>query len=250
MPMYVAPFLAFLSSEKRPPGYRERRGYYLRVFTQWCEATDKDPLTDINGADLIRYRGDLLDARHHSYVREAMRTLLEFYDWAVAARLISANPARQVERDLLAVPTLNGEQQQAVLKAAADDPLTLATVILLLRTGLRLSEMCELNLQDVDLDDVSPRLTVRRGKTGSRVVPLSKTVRATLRGYLRQRPSAEHHGFFLLGSPPRRLRPGDVHLIVSRIGARVGLKRLTAHLLRLTCLNVQPQQPPVERRNP
>ncbi len=245
--MHDTPFLQFLSSQK--PGYRGRRRYYLRVFAQWCEAADKDPLTGMDGADLIRYRGDLLNTRHDAHVREVMRTLLEFYDWAVAARLVLANPARQVERDLLATPTLDEEEQRAVLKAAADDPLALAIVVLLLRAGLRLGEMCELNLPDVDLDSASPRLVVRRGKTGSRVVPLGGTMRDTLQAYLTQRPRADHHGFFLLGSPPHRLRAGDVHLLVSRIGARAGLKRLTAHLLRLACLinsNPERQRPPVK----
>jgi len=79
---------------------------------------------------------------------------------------------------------------QATQTTERDDLLDRAWFYLLGETGLRLSEVCDLRLGDIDL--AAQRLTVRQGKENrDRTVPLSPTLLATLRAYLPARGAAQ-----------------------------------------------------------
>jgi site-specific recombinase XerD len=79
---------------------------------------------------------------------------------------------------------------QATQTGERDDLLDRAWFYLFSEAGLRLSEVCDLRLGDIDL--AARRLTVRQGKENrDRTVPLSPTLLATLRAYLPVRGVAQ-----------------------------------------------------------
>ena len=127
-------------------------------------------------------------------------------------------------------------------KAAAGDPVSLrdsALIELLYASGLRVSELCGLDIDDVDLD----RLTVRVLGKGSkeRVVPFGVPAHSALVDYLREgrptllaRSQAQHHAVFL-GARGGRLNPRSVYNVVSRLLAGIpGGTAAGPHTLRHT----------------
>ncbi len=104
-------------------------------------------------------------------------------------------------------------------------------VLLLYGTGLRVSELCNLKIKDVDLD--RGIITVRGGKGAKdRIVPLSKPVIEEIREYLASR---NDNSEYLLVEERRekkdRISPKTVWYILNKYGKRIGIK-VTPHMLR------------------
>jgi integrase/recombinase XerD len=71
-----------------------------------------------------------------------------------------------------------------VERAIREAPLPFRLMFTILReTGMRASEVCQLQVRDVVLDSGRERLHVREGKTGERIVTLTSNTHArTIRG--------------------------------------------------------------------
>ncbi len=110
-----------------------------------------------------------------------------------------------------------------------------AMFLLMLRSGLRISEVAALRLSDLYLEEASPRL-VARGKGGKeRSVYLSPQAEKALRLYLADRPSIACDHLFLsyLG---KGLSTTAIHKRLMRYRDQAGVD-LTAHRLRHTFAN-------------
>lgn len=108
-------------------------------------------------------------------------------------------------------------------------------------TGLRVSELCALRRQEIDLEGGS--VTVYRGKGGkSRVVRLDSAAAAALAAYWRARGDAAlgrvgalpaFSGRDELGRPGRPISPRTVQALVARLGRAAGLETtITPHSFR------------------
>ena len=129
--------------------------------------------------------------------------------------------------------TYSAVQMRAVLEAAPVGWSRLAVQILL-GTGMRLSELAELTLEDIEDDGELCFLKIRSGKGAKfRRVPCSSRLRRELLRYLnRQRPDAKHPHLLIT----RRSEPADMHAIANllrRIYYKVGF-RVHAHKFRHT----------------
>ena len=76
-----------------------------------------------------------------------------------------------------------------------------AMFVLMLRCGLRIAEVANLQLQQLYLDEASPRLQVFGKNSKERTVYLSPQVRFTLQAWLAERPAVEDDCFLELPGP-------------------------------------------------
>jgi integrase/recombinase XerC len=113
-----------------------------------------------------------------------------------------------------------------------------ALVSMLARAGLRVSEAVSLNVEDVEINERSGWVLVRRGKgRKERKVPLSLEARRALKEYLQVRPRPkEGAGGLFLSKSRQRMRPKSVQRMVRDAAGRAGIKgkRVTPHVLRHT----------------
>jgi integrase/recombinase XerD len=115
-----------------------------------------------------------------------------------------------------------------------------AMVLAMLLGGLRRCEVLGLRLGDVNAGE--RRLFIARGKGGrERIVPVSTRFFGALGEYLEvERPSeAATEACFVVLKGPRRglaLSPAGLDEVLDGARARAGLRRLTCHQLRHTCL--------------
>ncbi len=101
--------------------------------------------------------------------------------------------------------------------------------------GLRVSELCGLDLRDVLFDEELVRVFGKGGK--ERMVPILGTAAAYLQAYIDDwRPALMARGrpsqAVFLGNKGTRITRQAVHAIVARYGARVDLRGLHPHTLR------------------
>ena len=115
-----------------------------------------------------------------------------------------------------------------------------AVALLLLNTGIRISECAQLDEHDVCIAGRRHRIVVRNGKGERyREIPLNAEAKEALREWLQER-SKKFEGTdsddALFQNPQgRRLSTSSLDLIVRKIGESCGVP-VSAHVLRHTCL--------------
>ena len=254
----------------------ERDEHLVEEFLRWMAVERGRAANTISNyrRDLIRYvaflgeaKKSLLTARE-SDVEEYVRVLQASGDAnASTARRLSAirmmhnflavedrrrdNPASRIEG--VKVPSgvpkpLSLDEVNALLEAMAGDSATemrdRALVEFLYATGARISEACDLNLDDVDLSSRVVRLFGKGSK--ERVVPFGRIAEERLREYISSAGRAQlvpevwsrgtdRDAVFLTNSGKRLNRQKAWH-VVRDAGLRAGITReLSPHVLRHTC---------------
>ena len=217
----------------------------LAQFTEWLARGHVTTLADVDRKLVRRWLASLVERRYarRSVARKAsaIRAMLR---WAAERDVIEASPAEAVATPKLdaTLPRVLKRDDAAALCEAppADEPVGLrdrAVLELLYGSGLRVAELCAL-----DVDDVAPGEQVVRvvGKgRKERRVPLSRPARRALDAYLgdaraalqeRASGSPEVRALFL-NSRGRRLGPRSVHAVVSAY-ASPGARAVGPHTLR------------------
>jgi integrase/recombinase XerC len=157
---------------------------------------------------------------------------------ALAADPSAGLPAPRAPRRLPRPLPVDDCRQLAESGAQTASPRDLALVEVLYGAGLRVAELCGLDLADVDLSRGELRV-LGKGRR-ERVVPLPGAARDALRRYLEEeRTEAQRREPLFVarrrraGEPPRRLDPRDARRILLRRARAVGLPgRVHPHRLR------------------
>ena len=128
------------------------------------------------------------------------------------------------------------EQYKALLYEASDDLRDYAIIMTFLQTGIRLSELASLRLEDVDFEN--RLLTVRQGKgRRDRQIPLVDEEVKALRNYLRHRATELilDDDTLFLAKNGTSLNVSSVKAIVAKYVKKAGIrKRVSVHTLRHT----------------
>ena len=227
---------------------RDRRGHLAR-FAAFLEGRDEDELACVTKNVIDDYMMHLasglapLSARTRNL---RIVTLRGFFAWLHEHDLIADDPSatipygRQPERLPRTLPTV--EVVEKLL--AVPDPRSLVgyrdrvVLELLYQSGLRVGELCALDVSDLDLTNGFAQ--VRRGKGGrGRVVPIGKLAVELVTNYLahvRPKMANASERALIVGRNGPRLSTRGVGRLIDRCAKRVGLEgEVTPHVLRHTC---------------
>lgn len=169
-----------------------------------------------------------------------------FTAWAARKGLIASDPAArlQVPKAKRTLPSVLRQDQAMAAMAAADlgaeqgDPLALRDrliVELLYATGIRVSELCGLDIDDIDTGRRLLRVLGKGNK--QRTVPFGRPAQAALEAWLAGgRPAlatSDSGPALLLGPRGRRLNPRQARTVVHQtVGAVDGAPDIGPHGLR------------------
>jgi integrase/recombinase XerD len=197
------------------------------LFLDWIK---KKP-GDVTAEDLEIYKRYLsLDKKYAKtslYLSiKALQAFFRFLEMDVAEDL---KPPKRGEP----IPRYLSEGEMAtLLKAAAEDDRNEAIILTLGYTGLRLGELCALNVEDVDFaDDV---ITVKSGKGDKgRIVLMEERTKESLGQYLQARRATA--GPLFVSTKGRRINYKAVERLIDKYSKKAGIiKRVTPHVLRHT----------------
>jgi integrase/recombinase XerD len=190
----IIAFLNFCRLEKGlSPNTLESYGRDLQRFAAFVE-TERISLdsSDLGATDAIRSYLDRLqqDGLGNRSAARHLTTLRNFYTFLLREGKMAADPTEHLRapKQWQKIPNfLNLDQIEKILQAP---DLTKPTGVrdramleLLYATGLRVSELCKLNLTDLDLEYGVLRTTGKGNK--QRIVPVGKAALAAVREYLR-----------------------------------------------------------------
>ena len=165
-----------------------------------------------------------------------LAAIREFYRSLKNSGLIDHSPVDRVDtpkRERKARTYLTPEEYNRLLAAAGANPRDFCILTLFIQTGIRISELCELRLDDIDL--ATGMLTVRVGKgMSARSIELEKKgIRAT-KTWLALRLATPYDQLFL-NRDEEPLKEWGVRDLLNKYCKQAGItKRITPHSLRHT----------------
>jgi site-specific recombinase XerD len=237
----------------------------VKKFKAWFESRHGswEPAA-ITPLDLVEYRshlqrtggrrrnGEPPQPASPATVNRALVSLSVFCQWAVRQGIMAMDPAadiKPVEEEELAPRWLDRRQQAAFVRAVQKGGSLRDQAIcgLMLHAGLRVSEVCALNRDDLQLSDRSGWVTIRQGKGNKqRKVPLNVTIRRILESYLKTLPNDQVALF--ASERAERITPRGVQYLVSQYAYDARLEDVTPHTLRHTfCKNLIDQGVSIEQ---
>jgi site-specific recombinase XerD len=200
-------------------------------------------IADLDGCAIlatVRAAADAMPSPSLRCMVTALRSFLRFLHATgrIAVSLVAAVPALKTwPRTALPSVLPAGDARRLVVGCDPSTPRgrrDAAIVVVLLRLGLRASEVARLELDDIDWR--AGEMTIK-GK-GGRLdrLPLPVEVGEAIAAYLREgRPSSTHRSVFLTATAPiRPLSPDGVGSLVYRVCTRAGVARVGPHALRRT----------------
>ncbi len=245
MTHHVENFVAYLAIERGlSDNYQLSTQRSLETFCSWLpeHAGLQDP-GDVQPGHIAEYlawrkRSGLAAA---SIKLEAVAIRI-FFRFLAAKKIISTDPAEnlptpRIERYL--PETLNKEQVEKLLESIHEtDPCGLrdrAIFELLYASGLRVSELCNARLENLNLDDGFIRVTGKGNKT--RLVPVGTKAREAVARYLeRERPALvgkKTGAEIFLSVRGRKLTPARIWQLVKQHAERAGLEsNVYPHIFR------------------
>jgi integrase/recombinase XerC len=217
-------------------GHLEAFGQYLLAERNYSESTKLNYQSDLflllnyladKGLDLApadltpeivrAYLSWCKETLHHGAASRARRTsaLKHFYRFLVESKVIAADPISLLRsgKQPKTIPRPIAETELKRLLEAPDPSQEAglrdrAAMELLYGSGLRISELCGLNFNSLDLKNENgpcARITGKGKKT--RMVPLSRASLAALAEYLQRRPQGKPKDPIFLGERGSRLIP-------------------------------------------
>jgi len=216
-------------------------GQAVTFYSRWLVEQGREAtVAELNRAAVREWLAQLAERQEFSTVRTRYKGLHRFCSWLVAEGEIETNPLAGLEPPVAQakpVPVLSDDDLARILKACAGkefrDRRDEAVIRVLLDSGIRVSELCGLTVEAVDLDREMALVT---GK-GNKVRPVyfgARTARALDR-YRRERARQRHAhlaAFFL--SQRGALTPDGVRELVNVRGALAGVEGLHPHRFRHT----------------
>jgi site-specific recombinase XerD len=207
----------------------------LRYFVLWLDV----PIEELTSKKILAYIDDLLGKRlSPKTINCHLGSIRAFYDWLDREEGIEIpNPVKRGY--LLRLPRplprhLRDDEVERLLRVIKS-PRDRAIFMLMLRCGLRVAEVADLNLGDLDLRRARVLIQSGKGAKG-RVVYLSNDAHEALVAYLKVRPSSRAKRLFLAEKAPYRGKPISVRGIQKRMEAyaKRAKLQLCCHQLRHT----------------
>ncbi len=202
-------------------------------------------LTRPNQVELRHLEGFLgwMDSQNLAGItrRRKVSSLRAFFRFLAESGYIPRNPTEQLippKRDFKEPRYLKKKEYEALRKAAAKSSRDAAIIELLLQTGIRLSEVARLTLQDIILpakgsSESEGSIFIHGKGRKERELPLNAEACRAIKAWLRVRPDIDEPGVFVtkFGKPIGKRGIQDV---VTKYLKKAGIHSASVHSLRHT----------------
>jgi len=218
----------------------------LEQFINWLHQTNAVALSpaDVDKLDITEYLSHLA-ARKLTGVSRARKlaAIREYFRHLVDHQLLERSPAEGLEtprKEKNSRPYLQTDEYSRMLSLAGGTPRDYAILQVFLQTGVRVSELCGLKVDDVDL--VHGLLRVNGKGQVERTIELERKGMQALKTWLAVRPASATDALFLnyQGEP---IGSRGVQKLIMKYRSQAGItKRVGCHALRHTFASVKAQR--------
>lgn len=223
-----------------------------QLFIDWLEGVTAEQFNGkINALDIAEYTRYLSDNLKQSLnsIKAKLTAVQKFAEYLTNSGYMLAVKVEQKKGTTEPnVEVLEKNELYKFLRYVinSENLLNIAVIQTILNTGIRESELCALELSDLEITERKGTATIRSGKGNKyRVVPLNKNARNALTNYIEYaRPATDSEKVFI-GQRGALTRNG-VYKIVSRLGKKAIGKKVFPHMLRHQCFTAMAKNPDVD----
>lgn len=229
-------YLKMFLDAKKIEGCSDRTiDYYSKTISHMIGRTDQ-PVRKITTEDMREYLADYQKINNCSNVtvNNIRRNISSFFSWLEEEDYILKSPMKRIHKikTKKVVKTIISDEAIEKLRDNCLESRDLAMIDLLYSTGMRVGELVNLNVDDIDLER---RECVVYGKGGKeRRVYFDAKAKVHLKEYISSRTDTSAALFVTLNAPHKRLMISGVEIRMRELGRSVNLDRIHPHKFRRT----------------
>lgn len=229
-------YLQLFLDAKRIEGCSDRTLKYYRTTNEHLLAHINTPVRQITTDQIRRYLVEYQEINHCSKVTvdNIRRNISSFFSWLEEEDYILKSPMRRIHKiktKTVVKETISDESIE-VIRDHCTEIRDLAMIDLLYSTGIRVGELVNLNIANVDMEQ-RECVVYGKGDKERRVYFDAKT-KIHLQRYIASRTDDNPALFVTLDAPHARLQISGVEIRIRRLGRRLGLPKLHPHKFRRT----------------
>lgn len=229
-------YLTIFLEAKRIEGCSRRTIQYYRVTIEKMFRVILEPVRKITTEDMRTYLSEYQKANECSKVTvdNVRRNLSSFFSWLEEENYILKSPMRRIHKIKTnqQVKEVISDEDIERLRDKCTCKRDLAMIDLLYSTGIRVGELVNLNIDDVDFE---ARECIVLGKGGKeRKVYFDAKAKLHLQNYIDGRNDSNPALFVTLDEPHDRLKISGVEIRIRQLGRRLKISRIHPHKFRRT----------------
>ncbi len=237
----ISSFTDYLKTQKRSTATVIAYANDLQQLRKYLEEHRITQATTVQTPHLQEFVAYL---SNHGYtaksVSRKLNSIKSFFKFLTSQGVVTSDPAKPLghpKYDTAAPRILSVDEYRKLRDASRLDIRMSAIVELLLQTGVRISELANIHLEDV----VKNELTIRAAENNpARTIPLNKSAAAAVQNYLAVRPQVKDPHLFVTKTG-RPLLVRNIRTAIDRYFAHAGIKNVKVNDLRHTFMAHQLQ---------
>ncbi len=235
----LAKYFQYLEFEKRV-SVHTLKSYQrdIKHLLNYCVAQKIQQWEDIQATDIRNH----IASRHRKGIaskslQRELSAIRSFYNYLIKNQYLQNNPARHIKapkQEKKLPKVLDVDQMSGILESSPDSILEirdLAMFELFYSSGLRLSELSALNMDDIDIADRELRVLKGKGNK-QRNLPVGSKAISALEKWLKCRTETLDSAIFI-SNKGKRLGQRSIQLRLDRWCKKIGLpEHVHPHMLR------------------
>lgn len=229
-------FLKMFLDAKKIEGCSDRTINYYRVTIEHLLCNINTAVRKVTTEEIREYLADYQKRNNCTNVTidNVRRNISSFFSWLEEKDYILKSPMKRIHKIKTKVVVKNVISDEGIekLRDNCRELRDLAIIDLLYSTGIRVGELVNLNIDDIDLDG---RECVVYGKGDKeRRVYFDAKAKVHLKSYIESRSDDNEALFVTLDSPHERLKISGVEIRLRQLGRRLNIDRVHPHKFRRT----------------
>ena len=229
-------YLRLFLDAKRIEGCSDRTLQYYRTTVEHLLSHTQTPIRKITTDEIRSYLVEYQQINHCSKVTvdNVRRNISSFFSWLEEEDYILKSPMRRIHkiRTKTVVKEIITDEAMEKMRDACGNLRDLAIIDLLYSTGIRVGELVNLNIANVNFEQ-RECIVYGKGDKEHRVYFDAKA-KIHLQEYLATRTDDNPALFVTLDAPHARLRISGVEIRLRTLGRRLSLDRIHPHKFRRT----------------
>lgn len=229
-------FLKMFLDAKRIEGCSERTIQYYQVTVEHLLSQIETSVRKLTTEEIRAYLADYqkINSCSNVTVDNIRRNISSFFSWLEEEDYILKSPMRRIHKikTKTVVKSVITDEGIEKLRDNCKEIRDLAMIDLLYSTGIRVGELVNLNIDDIDLEG---RECVVYGKGDKeRRVYFDAKAKVHLKEYISGREDQNSALFVTLDAPYDRLKISGVEIRLRQLGRKLDLERIHPHKFRRT----------------
>lgn len=227
-------FIAYLETKGRSPSTILAYRADLEQLIDFLLGKNKVTPDQITQPDIETFRDTLLTQKYTpKSVSRKLNAVKTFFRWLISEKLLTANPAEDVAHpkiEAVSPKFLSPLEYRALRDVVRDDLRIAAIVELILQTGMRISEVANLKVENIKESEIviEPYAT-----QPERRVPLNGPAKQALDEYLKVRPSSST-AYLFVSKNGKNLAVRNIRAAIDRYMQKAEIPQYSVNDLRTT----------------